>query len=146
MSGKQVRNTGMSVYFNKIPSAFLIKSRGVTSWQWTSIPSRRSRLVVTSCWVPCDGLLTKSGHPWFICDITFHLSPFTFPFCAWQQTKETFMFLLRWTKHMNQCDIPSVLPPYILRWTSLGSKLDQNTAVTLNRQAIWAFIARHLGT
>jgi len=51
---------------------------------------------------------------------------------------------IRCTKHMNQCDIPSVLPPYILRWTSLGSKLDQNTAVTLNRQAIWAFIARHL--
>lgn len=53
---------------------------------------------------------------------------------------------LRWSKHMNQCDIPSVLPPYILRWTSLGSKIDPSTAVNLNRQAIWAFIARHLGT
>ncbi|KAL9963187.1 hypothetical protein ACROYT_G032364 [Oculina patagonica] len=52
---------------------------------------------------------------------------------------------IRWTKHMDQCDIPSVLPPYMLRWTSLGSKLDQSTAVRLNRQAIWAFIARHLG-
>ncbi|KAJ7361897.1 Platelet-activating factor acetylhydrolase [Desmophyllum pertusum] len=52
---------------------------------------------------------------------------------------------IRWTKHMNQCDIPSVLPPYILRWTSLGSKLDPSTAVSLNRQAVWAFISRHLG-
>ena len=31
---------------------------------------------------------------------------------------------------MNQCDIPSVLPPYILRWTSLGSKLDPSDRQT----------------
>ena len=47
---------------------------------------------------------------------------------------------------MNQCDIPSVLPPYILRMTSLGSKLDPSTAVGLHRRAVWAFISRHLGT
>lgn len=51
---------------------------------------------------------------------------------------------IRWTKHMNQCDIPSVLPPYILRMTSLGSKLDPSTAVGLHRRAVWAFISRHL--
>lgn len=52
---------------------------------------------------------------------------------------------IRRTRHFDQCDIPSALPPYMLKWTSLVGKLDSSTAVKLNRQAIWAFISRHLG-
>ena len=46
---------------------------------------------------------------------------------------------------MNQSDIPSILPERLLNLTGMGSGLDQETAVKLNRQAIWAFLQRHLG-
>ena len=60
--------------------------------------------------------------------------------------RENVFFEIRRTRHFDQCDIPSVLPPYMLKWTSLVGKLDSSTAVKLNRHAIWVFISRHLGT
>ena len=46
---------------------------------------------------------------------------------------------------MNQCDIPSVLPDVLLSVIKMDSTLDQETAIRLNKKAIWAFLQRYLG-
>ncbi|XP_067046198.1 platelet-activating factor acetylhydrolase 2, cytoplasmic-like [Acropora muricata] len=51
---------------------------------------------------------------------------------------------IRWTKHLDQCDIPAVLPPYISRRMALSGKLSPSISLSLNCQAIWAHLSRHL--
>ncbi|XP_068737677.1 platelet-activating factor acetylhydrolase 2, cytoplasmic-like [Montipora capricornis] len=51
---------------------------------------------------------------------------------------------IRWTHHMDQCDIPAVLPPFVLRYTKLRGRLNPTIALSLNCQAIWAHLSRHL--
>eukprot|EP00794_Sanderia_malayensis_P011923 gene11923-13158_t len=53
---------------------------------------------------------------------------------------------IKGTGHHSQCDIPSIVPSWMLKIFKMHASLKQDTAMRIQRKVMFAFIREHLGT